>query len=301
MIARKLGLGLEALLSGPPESSASVPAPAGPPAEKPAEIAVQAAPTEAPVDRIRANPFQPRRLFDEGDLDALAGSIRKSGILQPIVVRPREGLYELVAGERRLRAARLAGLTNVPIVVRETDDKQMLQLALVENIQRRDLNPIEKARAFRDLLGLNGWTQEQAAEALGLSRPTVANFIRLLELPPEVQEAVSRGTISMGHARALLATSNRVLQLRLLKQILSDDLSVRAVEKLVAASGTAQTRAKTLESAPGKDANTADLERRLSQFFGTRVTLRPRAKGGEMIVEWFSTDQFNGLMRKLGV
>ncbi len=277
MIARKLGLGLDALLSG------AAPAREG---------------SDAAVDEIRPNPFQPRSLFDEEDLKSLAASIRASGVLQPLVVRPRDGAFELVAGERRLRAAKLAGLARVPVVVRETDDRAMLQLALVENVQRRDLNPMEKARSFRQLQQLNAWTQDQAAEAVGLSRPTVANFIRLLDLPPEVQEAVSRGTISMGHARALLGTSNRGLQLRLVQQTVAEDLSVRAVERMVAASGAGRPRPAP---AAAKEPYIADLERRLSQFFGTRVTLKTRAKGGEMVVEWFSNEQFNGLLKKLGV
>ncbi len=284
MIARKLGLGLDALLNGPHEV---------------AERAVhEASAGNAPVDQIRANPSQPRTFFDEEGLASLAASIKASGVIEPLVVRRRDGAFELVAGERRLRAAKMAGLTRVPIVVREVDDREMLQLALIENIQRRDLNPMEKARAFRQLMEVNAWTQDQAAEAVGLGRPTVANFLRLLELPVEIQEAVSRGTLSMGHARALLGTANRTLQIRVLRQTLTEDLSVRAVEKLISAAAP-----KTLSKASGaqKEPYVVDLERRLSQFFGTRVTLVQRSKGGDMIVEWFSNEQFNGLIRKLGV
>lgn len=293
MIARKLGLGLDALLAVPVA------------VESPAPVSVTAAavaaavepPREIALDTVRTNPQQPRTAFDEEDLAALAASIRKSGILQPVLVRPKDGGFELVAGERRLRAAKLAGLAKVPVVVRDIDDRAILQIALVENLQRRDLNPMEKARAFRQLVQMNGWTQDQAAESLGLSRPTVANFMRLLELPPEVQEAVSRGTVSMGHARALLATSNRALQLRILKDILAHDLSVRAVERLV----SAQAPKPAVGRPAVKETYVQDLERRLSRFFGTRVTLHPRAKGGNMVIEWFSNDQFNGMIRKLGI
>jgi len=299
MIARKLGLGLDALLGGPTVAEAAKPAASHvAPAAAPAPVA-PAVPTDAPIDAIRANPAQPRTLFDEEDLASLAGSIRRSGVLEPLVVRRRDGTFELIAGERRLRAAKMAGLTRVPIHLREVSDREMLQLALVENIQRKDLNPMEKARAFRQLLQLNAWTQEQAAEALSLARPTVANFIRLLELPAEVQEAVSRGTISMGHARALLGTTNRTLQAKLVKQIVDEELPVRAVEKMVAAAAAPSTARPA--ASPGKEPYIADLERRLGQFFGTRVTIRTRAKGGEMTVEWFSNEQFNGMIRKLGV
>jgi ParB family transcriptional regulator, chromosome partitioning protein len=297
--ARKLGLGLDALLAPAPAPAAAATAPSAALVQPAAPPAFGAGPgNEVPVDAIRPNPCQPRQTFDEDDLKSLAGSIRASGVLEPLVVRRQDGSFELIAGERRLRAAKLAGLTRVPVHIRQVDDRQMLQLALVENVQRKDLNPMEKARAFKQLIALNGWTQEQAADSLSLARPTVANFMRLLELPPEVQEAVSRGTLSMGHARALLATSNRTLQIRILKDIVDQDLSVRAVEKMVAATAVpAGARA----SAPAKEPYMADLERRLSQFFGTRVTIQPKGKGGQMIVDWFSNDQFNAIVRKLGV
>src|SRR6187455_2890229 len=223
---KRLGMGLGGLIGGEPEPAAAV-------ATKPA--AAEPASTME-INTIRPNPYQPRTEFDTKDIESLAESLKKDGLLQPVVVRPAgAGFYQLVAGERRWRAAKLAGLARVPVVIRSVDDKKMLELALVENIQRRDLNPMEKARAFRQLMTLHSWTQEQLADALGMARPTVANFVRLLDLPLEVQEAVSRGTISMGHARALLAVTQRATMMQLLKQIVTDDLSVRAVEQLVTA------------------------------------------------------------------
>ena len=279
---RKLGLGLDALLGA---SEPPLPAAAPPPKGV----------SELLVTEIRPNPLQPRTAFDEEDLKALAASIKSSGLIQPVVVRRGTAGYELVAGERRLRAAKIAGLITIPAVIREIDDKQMLLLALVENVQRRDLNPIEKAKALRQLMQLNAWTQDQAAEAVALGRPTVANFIRLLELPAEIQEAVSRGTISMGHARALLMTSNGALQRQMLRRIISEDLSVRVVEKELSASSP---KSKPL---PKKDANLLDLEQKFTQFFGTRCEIVPGKKGGQIVINWYSNDQFNALMRKLGI
>src|SRR5262249_13992056 len=209
---KRLGMGLGALIGGEPEPVAVA-------APKPAE-----APSTMEINTIRPNPYQPRSEFDPKEIESLAESLKKDGLLQPVVVRPAgAGFYQLVAGERRWRAAKLAGLARIPVVVRQVEDRKMLELALVENIQRRDLNPMEKARAFKQLMTLNSWTQEQLADGLGMGRPTVANFMRLLELPVEVQDAVSKGTISMGHARALVAIDSRATQLQMLKQIIAED------------------------------------------------------------------------------
>ncbi len=285
---RRLGLGLDALLGGagtePSAEAAAV---------RPAAIP----PTDAGLDELSPNPHNPRATFDEEELKSLSESIRQSGVLQPVVVRLKAGAMEIVAGERRWRAAKLAGLVRVPIVVREVSDAQMLQVALVENLQRQDLNPIEKARAFRQLLQLNGWSQDQAAAALGLARPTVANFLRLLELPADVQDAVARGAISMGHARALLGTTNVATRLLILKKIVAEDLSVRAVEKLVAA----QPQAKPKAGPKSKDPYIADLEQKLGQHFGTKVEIATRGKGGSITLHYYSNAHFTELMRKVGV
>ncbi len=281
---RKLGLGLDALLGNSDTPAATTPLPGPAPGA-----------SELLIAEIRPNPHQPRTVFNDEDIQALAASIRSSGLIQPIVVRRTPVGYELVAGERRLRAAKAAGLVTIPAILRDIDDRQMLLLALVENVQRADLNPIEKAKALRQLMQVNHWTQEQAAEAVGLGRPTVANFIRLLELPAEIQEAVSRGTLSMGHARALLMTTNVALQRQLASQIVNQDLSVRDVERMLA------TPKPAASPASKKDAYLVDLEKRFTQALGTRCEITPGKKGGQIVISYFSNEQFNALMRKLGV
>jgi ParB family chromosome partitioning protein len=295
---RRLGLGLEALLAG--SALDPVPAIAGTeinrPAPSPATRTVNGL-IEAGIDELRPNPWQPRGVFDEDEIKSLADSIRRTGMLQPIVARRREGMLEIVAGERRFRAARAAGLARVPVIVRAVDDHDMLQMALVENLHRRDLNPIEKARAFRQLMQMNSWTQDEAADALGLARPTVSNFLRIMELQPEIQDAVSRGAISMGHARALLGAVHPATRLGLLKRILTEDLSVRAVERLVAAQAAPAKPASTRS----RDAHIDDLEQRISQHLGTKVEMTSRGKGGTLVIHWYSNEQFNQVLRKLGV
>ena len=205
----------------------------------------------------------------------------------------RDGSYELIAGERRWRASKKAGLERIPAIVRRADDKKMLELALVENLQRSDLNPIEKAKAFRQLIKLNGWTQEQVAESVGMGRPTVANFIRLLDLPVEVQEAVSRGTLSMGHARAILAAPGKSAMLKLLKRTLLEDLSVRDLEKM-ASGGEAK---KGLESVAKKEPYLFELEQKLMDKLGTKVQIRPNA----VVIPYRSNKELTSLLKRLGV
>lgn len=273
-------MGLGALIGGEPEPVAT-------------RSAAEPASTME-INTIRPNPYQPRSEFDTKEIESLAESLKKDGLLQPVVVRPAgAGFYQLVAGERRWRAAKLAGLSRVPVVIREVEDKKMLELALVENLQRRDLNPMEKARAFRQLMTLNSWTQEQLADALGMGRPTVANFIRLLDLPVEVQEAVSRGTISMGHARALLAVGQRGTMMQFLKKIMAEDLSVRALEKMVTL--------KPEEGAPKPSSKVepwiAEFEQKLMDKLGVRVQIKPDA----IVVPYASKEQLTQILRRLDV
>ena len=277
---RRLGMGLGALLGGEGESSTNN--------EHQGTIE---------VSLIRPNPFQPRAEFDEGEIAALAESLKRQGVLQPVVVRPAEGgFYELVAGERRWRASKKAGLDRIPAVIREVDDRRMLEMALVENIQRRDLNPIEKARAFRQLMQLNSWTQEEVADAVGLGRPTVANFIRLLELPPEIQEAVSRGTITMGHARALLGVAPRSAQLQMLRRIIEEDLSVRALEKL--ARRRSEPSSESGNGGPSRrEPYLEELERKLMDRLGVRVEIMPEA----IVIPYGSNQQLTAILKRLGV
>ncbi len=294
---RRLGLGLDALLGASAAEPVAV-APAPPPE---ANGGNGDGLLYAPLDELRPNPQQPRTTFDESDLDSLAESIKSSGVLQPIVARRRDGMLEIVAGERRFRAARRAGLDRIPVVVRNVDDHAMLQMALIENIQRRDLNPLEKARAFRDLMKANAWSQEEAAKAVGLGRPTVANFLRLLELPPDIQEAVASGTLSMGHARALLAVADPAARLTLMKKIVAEDLSVRAVENLAAAAPEARVKHRGKKFAAKKDAHLADLEKKLSHHLGTKVEIEAHGTSGTIAIRYYSNAQFGEVMRRMGV
>jgi len=278
---KRLGMGLGALIGGEPEPVAGAP--------KSAE-----SPSTMEINTIRPNPYQPRSEFDPKEIESLAESLKKDGLLQPVVVRPAgAGFYQLVAGERRWRAAKLAGLARVPVVIRDVEDKKMLELALVENIQRRDLNPMEKARAFRQLMTLNAWTQEQLADSLGMGRPTVANFLRLLDLPIEVQEAVSRGTLSMGHARALLAVAQRGTMLQLLKKIVTEDLSVRSLEKLVTTSPASASSKSSKKVEPWIQ----EFEQKLMDKLGVKVNITPDA----IVVPYASKEQLTQVLRRFGV
>src|SRR5437879_7685074 len=221
MEKRRLGRGLDALLAATGKGSNG------------ADSAGTNGQTRVAVDRIEHNPYQPRKVFDDDELAALSESIRTHGILQPLVVRPLGDRYQLIAGERRLRAAQAAGFDEVPVHVVDFNDQQVLEAALVENIQRSDLNSIEKAQGFQDYLQRFDMTHEQLAARLGMDRSTVTNLVRLLELPPEVQSAVRVGQITAGHARALLAVANRDRQVSLCKEIVARGHSVRATESLV--------------------------------------------------------------------
>jgi len=286
MAKSRLGRGLDGLLKArAPVPTAQVAEPAGPT-------------TTVGVERVDPNPHQPRQAMDEAELEHLAASIREHGILQPLVVRPRGDRYELVAGERRLRAAQAAGLAEVPVVVREVPDEQMLELALVENLQRQDLDPIEKAESFRAYLTSTGRTQSAAAERLGLDRSTVANMIRLLDLPEEVQRMVRERLLAMGHARAILAVDGAKAQVRLAEKAVRDDLSVRQVEALAAGGGT---KPKTRRRAPAKNAEVRDLERRLREALGTKVSVEPGRKPetGRIVIQFYNRDDLERILERL--
>jgi ParB family chromosome partitioning protein len=253
---------------------------------------------EVRLDLISPNPFQPRVVFDEDKIQSLSESILQDGLLQPLVVRKNGSRYELVAGERRFRASLLAGIEKVPVLVKSLNDQKMLELALVENVQRADLNAIEKAKAFYRLVSEYGWTQETVAKSVGLSRPSVANFLRLLELLQEIQDVVSRGTITMGHARALLSVESVALQRKLLAQVIKEDLSVRVLEGLIGANKV--SKGVNL-AGTDKDPYLVDLEEKLTDFFGTRVRLESKKRGGKIVVEWYSDEQFSGILTRLGL
>ena len=258
------------------------------------------------IDRIGPSPFQPRRHFDDGALEQLAASIKRSGLMQPIIVRPTSEGFELVAGERRWRAAGRAGLTEVPAVVRELADEDAAEWALVENLQREELNPIERAHGLKSLAERFGVSHATLGERVGLDRSTVANLIRLTELESEIQEHVAAGTMSMGHARALLGVTAPGARLALAKRIIAGAWSVRqtedAVRKTTQSSEPSPTPSRS--AVPNQRAAVlADLERRLSAHLGTKasVVLRGSGNRGRLVIEFYSLEEFEGLMERVGL
>lgn len=271
-----LGRGLGALIPG-----VSPVAPAEPPRAEPGPAAIA-------VDAIDPNPEQPRRVFDAEELRSLSQSIRRHGVLQPVVVRRAGERFELVVGERRWRACREAGLATIPAVVADLEDRARLEVALVENVQRRDLNAIELAHAFR-ALGDAGATQEEIGARVGLDRSTVANHLRLLDLPSEIQADVEAGRISAGHAKALLQLANPERRRHVRDRIVADGLSVRATEELAQASGAARPR-KPRAARPGADPNLQRLIDGLRQRLQTRVRIQGQAARGRIEIEYFGAD-----------
>ena len=251
-----------------------------------------------PVETIHPNPDQPRRHFDADDLNDLAGSIRSKGIIQPLVVRAhpvKAGEYEIVAGERRWRASQLAQLHELPVVVREFSDLDVLEIAIIENIQRADLNPIEEAIGYRQLMDKFGHTQEQMAEALGKSRPHIANVLRLLVLPEDVQRFVINGSLSSGHARALITAPNASVLARV---VIARGLSVRQTEKLVK---EPKVPSKERAPKPAKDADTRALEGDLSAALNMAVSIahNPGQEGGSITIRYKNLEQLDELCRHL--
>lgn len=255
--------------------------------------------TEIEVNKIEINRNQPRKNFNEAKLKELAASIKEKGVIQPLVVRQlAAGNFELIAGERRLRAAKLLGLAKVPAVIRKASDEDSLELTLIENIQRDDLNAMEEARAYEKLMREFNLTQETIAQKVGKERSTIANFLRLLSLPKEIQDYISLGEISMGHARALLALSNRKEQMDLCLRIISEELSVRGAEQLVAKILEGGTKkARRLK----RDPHIADLEEKLQKELGAQVVVRNRGKMGRIEIYYYSLDEFDRLMARLGI
>jgi ParB family chromosome partitioning protein len=249
------------------------------------------------IAEIAPSPFQPRRRFDDPAIEDLAQSIRENGILQPILVRVRKGAdpaFEIVAGERRWRAAQRAQLHQVPVIVTEIDDRTALEIALVENIQRQDLTPIEEARGYQRLQGEFAYTQEQLAERIGRSRPDIANRLRLLSLPPAVQAMIEDGRLSAGHGRALVGTPDPEAMAR---EVIGRGLNVRATEAMVAALG--KPRAGGHGKPAAMDADTAALARRLADRIGVKVEIRDDAGKGEVRLRYRSLDEFDRLCRAI--
>jgi ParB family chromosome partitioning protein len=286
-----LGRGLAALIPGarPPEAPAATPAPAGRAADGLRTLA---------IEDVHPAPGQPRKQFDDARLDELAASIKAQGIIQPLVVRLREGGgYELIAGERRWRAAQRAGLHEVPAVVRDVAEKRAFEMALVENLQREDLNPIEEAQGFERLIEEFGYTQEALAGRVGKDRSTVANALRLLRLPTPVRTLVVEGRLQMGHARALLGLEQAEAIERLARRVVARDLSVRQVEALVKNERDGGNT-KTVPAAPSASAR--DLGERLSRALGTRVRVVESGPGkGHLEVSYHSLDQLDAVLARI--
>jgi ParB family transcriptional regulator, chromosome partitioning protein len=287
---RGLGRGLSALMADVAET------------ESVAARGTAAAEKFVPIEQISPNPEQPRKRFDQGDLDDLAASIKEKGVIQPLIVRQRaDGTYEIVAGERRWRASQMAKLHELPVIVRSFTDVEVLEVAIIENIQRADLNSIEEAAGYRQLMDRFGHTQEKMAEALGKSRSHIANLLRLLNLPDPVLEMVRAGDLSAGHARALVPARDPV---KLAQQIIKGGMSVRAAEALVKkeAAGEGNGSKRTSRSGTSeKDADTRALEADLTANLRMKVVLnhKPGQEQGQMVLHYDSLDQLDDLCRKL--
>jgi ParB family transcriptional regulator, chromosome partitioning protein len=286
----RLGRGLDALLGGPTDSQAL-------PAVAQAEVR---------LDQIHHNPWQPRKNFDEEELASLSESIRNHGILQPLVVRPTTDGYQLIAGERRLRAARVAGLAAVPVRVVDFNDQQVLEAALVENMQRTDLNPIEKAHGFNEYLGRFQMTHEELAQRLGLARPTITNLVGLLELPLEIQEYVRTGQVTLGHAKVLKGVPEPERQLALCKDVVTRGLSVHGLDALLKEQKQAEQAAASEEAAAPrtpaveKTAHVKGVEDELRQKLAVKVEIKLKAKDkGHIVLAFESNDDFERLLEAL--
>lgn len=295
-----LGRGLEALL-GPMSNPISHPEEVKDETRFPKDEAFESSRNELPVGRIRPNPYQPRTEWDSEQLRVLSESIRENGIIQPIIVRKDTDGYEIIAGERRFRAACMAGLESVPVLEREATDDEMLELALVENIHRSDLNPLERAKAYQRFISSFNLTQTDAAKRLGEDRTVIANHIRLLDLPEDIKSMLSDGQLSMGHARAILALPSDDLRKKLANRALAGRLSVREVERLVRKHLEKRPEADTTKKQ--KEAHIVDLEKRLQSLLGTKVNITPNKRGhrGRIIIDYYSIDEFDRLTERMGL
>jgi len=255
---------------------------------------------EIDIDAITRNPYQPRTVWDQQELADLAESIKVNGVIQPVIVRPAGTGYQLIAGERRFRAAQLASLKTIPAVVRQASDEQLLELALIENIHRTDLNPIERAKAYRNYLNTFSLTQAEVAQRLGEDRSVIANYLRLLDLPDEIKQMLIDGRLTMGHARAILALPTDELRRKLANRAMAGRLSVREVERLVRKYLTGTTQART--TIRSKPPHILDLERTLGSQLGTKVSIETHKNGqrGKIIIEFYSLDEFGRIMEGIG-
>ncbi|PYE89055.1 ParB/RepB/Spo0J family partition protein [Phyllobacterium leguminum] len=255
---------------------------------------------QVPIEFIRRNPRNPRRAFTEAELSDLAQSIREHGVVQPVVVRPDpehpDRYWELIAGERRWRAAQKVGLTKLPVIIRDVDDRVALELAIIENVQRSDLNPVEEAAGYQQLIEGHGYTQADLANVIGKSRSHVANTLRLLKLPQNVQDMITNGSLSAGHARTLITAENPAA---LAEQIVREGLSVRQAEALAQTQGKGPDEPKAERTPAQKDADTKALEKLLSDVMGMKIDINHRQKGGEVRIRYSSLEQLDEVCRRL--
>jgi len=243
-----------------------------------------------PLDQILPNRYQPRTTFVEAELDELAQSVKEHGVLQPIVVRRKgDGMYELIAGERRFRAAKIAGMTTIPSLVRNSNDEKALAVALVENIQRQNLNPMEEAKAYSRLMGEFGLTQDLVSRSVGKDRSSIANIVRLLSLPKDVQEYIESGAISLGHAKVLAGLPTPEAQFQLARKIVSEQLSVRQIEQMI----LGQKRNKGARSKKDEPHRFRNLEEQFRKRLGTKVQVKAGTRGGQVIIHYFSDDELD--------
>ncbi|TKI58118.1 ParB/RepB/Spo0J family partition protein [Brevibacillus antibioticus] len=254
---------------------------------------------EVSLNEIRPNPYQPRKEFEQSAIDELAQSIKEHGIIQPLIVRKSIKGYELVAGERRLRAAKVAGLKEVPVVVKAYTDQQLMEIALIENLQRENLNPLEEAEAYDKLISHHDYTQEQLAQKIGKSRPHVANMLRLLQLPEKIRKMVSAGELSMGHSRALLGVTDKKVQQQLANDVVEKGLSVRQLEELVKQLNVSR---ETKKKKPAKNEPVLiQMEERLRSRFGTSVKIKKGSKRGKIEIDFYSQEDLERIIDMLNI
>jgi ParB family chromosome partitioning protein len=301
---RHLGRGLESLLSPinvPPVAISDTAPPPAAASKMPQDKELGDSLRQLAVASISPNPYQARTVWNDEDLAELAASIKANGVLQPILVRPFQGGYQLIAGERRFRAAQVAGLATLPALVRQVTDEQLFEWSLVENIHRRDLNAIERAKAYQRYLGAFSLTQAEASERLGEDRSVIANYLRLLDLPDEIRQMLVDGRLTMGHARAILSLPTDELRRKLANRALAGRLSVREVERLVRKHLDEDPACKA--KARTKPAHIADLEDKLCRHLGTRVAIETKRNGqrGRITIEFDSLDEFDRITEALGL
>jgi ParB family chromosome partitioning protein len=275
MSKKRLGKGLQALIPSVEDENQGV--------------------TEININRILPNPHQPRRDFDDEKLEELAASIREHGVIQPIIVRENGDMYELVAGERRWRAAKKLGHTTIPAIIKEYTDGEVMEIALIENLQREDLNPIEEAAAYKQLMEEFGLTQDELSKKIGKSRSLIANSIRLLNLPAEIQELLEKGAITTGHARSLLSLDDKGMQMELARRIIEEGLTVRDIEKIVKKAAVEKDK-KTKKAPETKDPLLLDIEERLKMVLGTQVRIKNGRNKGKIEIEYYSGEDLERII-----